>query len=490
MTIIGTNMHRQLLDGYKEAQSALDQARIGLSVIEARRGELDDARSSALLDLAAHYLPDLSRESIESSWIEVRGKVSRILLRRDEQRDRLEQSLRDATDKLRLLEDRLFEINASLDEAHGKQERLAQEAESMLTSDGEFVKLSEQAAKAEAALERAEFNLDEIEQDAAKKLPAYRESALFTYLRDRDFGTPEYTKRGITRRMDRWVAKLIGYRKAKQNYDFLRGTPDRMRQIIATDRDDLNTVMDELEERRDAIAQEIGLTATIEETEQLVQQRDVLLEELYVSQTEVASLESEMTDLEDPHGSFYQEAIDVFRGMLAEFRTDELERRADKTPSLSDDQIVARIVGVDENLEELEADTREHHDDLMARQEAINSLGQMIQRFRAAKFDAARSEFRPGVDVFGLITQARSRHDIDELWHQLRKAQRWGPSLTEKVASVAAHPATQLLVSAMAQAAGSAMSNHARRAGSRRYRRSRVPNIFDSSHDHRRKRRK
>ncbi|MEO1528151.1 MAG: hypothetical protein AAFX06_22200, partial [Planctomycetota bacterium] len=86
MTIIGTNMHRQLLDGYKHAQTALEQARTGLTAIESHRGELDERRSAALLDLAEHYLPDLSRDSIEASWIEVRGKVSRILLRRDENR--------------------------------------------------------------------------------------------------------------------------------------------------------------------------------------------------------------------------------------------------------------------------------------------------------------------------------------------------------------------------------------------------------------------
>ncbi|MEO1525244.1 MAG: hypothetical protein AAFX06_07390, partial [Planctomycetota bacterium] len=383
---------------------------------------------------------------------------------------------------------RLFEVNASLDESQGRQDELTKEAKSRLTSDDSFVRLSGQAATAEAALERAESNLNEIEQDAAKKLPAYRKSSLFTYLRDRNFGTPEYTKRGITRRMDRWVARLIDYRKSKQSYDFLRDTPDRMRKIIADDRDALYTVMDELESRRDAIANEVGLTAAIKDCEDRVEQRDALLSELHVAQENVASLEAEMTDLEDPHGKYYQEAIETFRDMLAGFRTKELERRAEKTRSLSDDQIVARIVGVDESLEDLKSDTRRHHDDLLERQDAINALGQMIQRFRAAKFDSARSEFVPGVDVLGLISHARSKHDVEELWHQLRKAQRWGPTFGDKIASVAAHPATQLLVSAMAQAAGSAMSDHARRAGGRRYRRDRFPKIFDSSSGHRRRR--
>ena len=46
--------------------------------------------------------------------------------------------------------------------------------------------------------------------------------------------------------------------------------------------------------------------------------------------------------------------------------------------------------------------------------------------------------------------------------------QRWGPSTMDKITQVATHPITQVLINAMAHAAGSAMEAHARRAGERR----------------------
>ena len=55
----------------------------------------------------------------------------------------------------------------------------------------EFVLLSDRAAVAEASLERAEANLQEIDQDSARKLPAYEDSTLVSLsaaarLRDAD----------------------------------------------------------------------------------------------------------------------------------------------------------------------------------------------------------------------------------------------------------------------------------------------------------------
>ena len=93
-----------------------------------------------------------------------------------------------------------------------------------------------------------------------ENLPAYDNSPLFRYLQQRGYGTQTYTNRGFTRSMDRWLAKFIDYNKAKQGYDFLRKTPEQMRQIIAEDREALDTVMNELERRRDEGAIHLGLS--------------------------------------------------------------------------------------------------------------------------------------------------------------------------------------------------------------------------------------
>ena len=115
-------------------------------------------------------------------------------------------------DKRGAKESELLKVNEELDAEIEERDRIAHEVEKQLREDAEFVQLSDRAAIAEAALERAESNLDEVEQDAAKKLPAYDNSKLFRYLQDRGFNTDQYTKRGFSRRMDRILAKFIGFK--------------------------------------------------------------------------------------------------------------------------------------------------------------------------------------------------------------------------------------------------------------------------------------
>ncbi|KAA5541028.1 hypothetical protein FYK55_19205 [Roseiconus nitratireducens] len=469
MTISGPMMHRQLMDGYKGVQERLEHQRVSMQSIDSQRGELDDDRSDALVDLAEHYLPELTREAIQNSWIEVRSEVSRILMRKADHQRRVGQNLADASDQRSLQEDRLFELNESLDKADRHQQELAKQVESRLAADDAFSTLSTQAAAAEVALERAEANLSEIEQDAARKLPSYKDSALFQYLKDRQFGTSEYEKRGFTRRMDRWLAKFIDYRKAKQGYDFLIKTPEQMRKIIAEDRSALDTVMTELEQRRDEVADEVGLTKAIAEVEKLNQRHGEQMVQLESLRQQCETLQGELNDLQDTRGSYYREAVNAFRNMLSQFDSRDLASRARRTPTLTDDQIVARIVGVQEQLAHLDQDTRRQHQELQQLQGCLDAVGRLIQRFRAARFDGSRSTFLPTVDVVTELQRAETERDVEMLWDRLRQAQRWGPTLGEQMTQVATHPVTQVLISAMAQAAGAAMSEQARRAGRRRY---------------------
>lgn len=500
MTISGPAMHQQLMDGYKDIQMRMEKMRTNVSSFDAKRGDLSEDRSDALVDLAEHYLPELTREAVQGSWIEVRSAMSGILMRKDDHQRRIQKQLSEINDRRYLQDDRLFEINATLDQASNEQDQLAGKVETALSSDEAFVTLSGQAAVAEAALERAEANLSEIEQDSARKLPGYEQSSLFKYLRDRNYGTEDYKKRGFTRRMDRWLAKFIDFNQAKQGYEFLIKTPDQMRKIIADDRDALDTVMDELEKRRDDLADELGLTAIVKKVDHLQQQRQSQLAELDSIREETESLESELNDLEDTRGSYYREAVTAFRDMLSGLDTRDLASRARRTPSLTDDQIVARIMGVEQQLDSLEHETHRYQDDLQGMKRCMDSLGRMIQRFRASKFDSARSQFSATANVLDDLMRAENEQDIEYVWDKVRKNQRWGPTLGEKLTHVATHPVTQVLVSAMAQAAGAAMSDHARRAGRRRYNQPRYRNSprsrnapwflhgnsGDSSDDHRR----
>lgn len=464
-------MHRQLIEGFKRLQSRVDEARRMTAGMGDDRGTLGDDRSTALLDLAKHYLPELSAESIDATWSEVRGELSQVLMRLQDELRRSQTELAKYNDRRSIEEDRLLKLDNELDSLTEKRDRLASDVQQRLSEDQEFVALTSQAAAAETALERAEANFNEIEQDAARKLPSFQSSTFFNYLYDRKFGSKQYAARGFTRRMDRWLANYIDYSKAKKSYDFLVKTPEQMRQIIAEDRKALDVVMESLEQRHEAVVRECGLQAVIDSVQRLRDDRQSRLNELELICSKVESLETQIADLENPRGDYYRQAIEAFRHVLESIETADLDARAVATEELTDDQIVARIRGIDESLERLDEQQERSREQQRQLQRCLDAYGRMMQRFRAAKFDSNRSYFVDSFDLLALIDRAGQEADIDELWSAMKTAQFSGAATANQVAMLAANPMATLMTGAMMNVAGALNEQAieaARRAASRR----------------------
>ena len=468
MPISGPVVHQQLMDAYNRVQADLKVQRERLASGADGRDELFQRRGDALVKLAEHYLPELTSEAVRSTWTEVQPSFQELLRRKDADAQAVTQQLQNLIAEKEQQEQVLLNVDADLDAASDKQDEVAAQVESSLQTDEDFVALSDRAAVAEAALERAEANLQEIDQDSARKLPAYEQSTLFRYLRDQGFGTPAYQKRGFTRRMDRWVAKMVDYQKSKQGYEFLKETPQRMRKIIAEDRESLDLVMTDLERRRDVVAEQFGLPDQIEKVSGLMQRRDQVLAEIDSLLHQCNRQQENLSNIEDPRGTHYREAITLFRDMLSRVDTDDLELQARLTAEISDDRIVAEVIDVDTQIESLDDATRRYQREVSQGQRFLEDLGRLVQRFRSAGFDSGRSQFTGSLDIIEELNRARSVGDAEMLWERIRSSQRWGPTAMEKITAVATHPMTQVLINAMAHAAGGAMQEHARRAGHRR----------------------
>lgn len=467
MSIPGSAVHQQLMDLYAEFQAELEAERTVIGQARNQHHNLQEERSAALVDLAEHYLPELSREAIANTWNEIQPDVESLILRKEDHQRRLQSELAELSSKHDRQQQRLMENRSQLDQATEQQQHIATEVEAVLRDDQAFVELSDRAAIAEAALERAEANLAEIDQDAARKLPAYQQSQLFRYLYQRGFGSDAYRYRGFTRQMDRSLAKFIGYQKARAGYEFLKNTPDQMRKVIAQDRAALDTVMDELELRRDSVAQQFGLAQAIEKSQSLSAQRQDLLTDLNRLSDQIQQTQQESDQVTDNRGTYYQEAIELFRELLEKTGSQALNQHAQATPDPTDDQIVARLLGVESEIDGLHDQTHQRRKELDDEREFLAGIGRVIQRFRAAQFDSSRSFFVGSLNLAEEIRQARQFEGSNYLWKRLRNAQRWGDPGSSTNAT-ASDPMAQVLSNAMGQAASGDHQNHALRASQRR----------------------
>ncbi len=79
-------------------------------------------------------------------------------------------------------------------------------------------------------LEAAEAKAAQAERDFQEKRQPYESDPIFMYLWRRKFGTPDYRARGLTRYLDRKVARLIEFDGARRNYAVLTELPVRLRE--------------------------------------------------------------------------------------------------------------------------------------------------------------------------------------------------------------------------------------------------------------------
>ena len=78
--------------------------------------------------------------------------------------------------------------------------------------------------------EEADKKAAQAEADREEKRKPYEADPLFMYLWRRRFGTAEYRANRLARYLDRKVARLIGYDKARANYAMLNELPVRLRE--------------------------------------------------------------------------------------------------------------------------------------------------------------------------------------------------------------------------------------------------------------------
>ncbi len=463
----GADVHRRLIDAQRRAAAKLEELRAAAETFFEQDESLRSRRDETLRRLAEHYLPELTPEAIAATWVEVRPAAREVRMRNQATIQRVGEELAEAQTTLRAAEDALTAADDALNAATDRQQIAADRTTAHLQADPQFVELTGRVAAAESALQRAEENRLQILREAEEKLPAY-DDRLFQYLYDRGFGTPRYGSKGVTRRIDRWLADYIGFRDAKRGYEFLSRTPETMAKVIAEDREALDQVMGQVESMRDAAAARAGLPEAIATRQAAEARRDDAVQLVEQSQLRVNELNQQHRRAVDVRGDAYDEAVSEFREVLKRIDIDELQRTARATPEITDDQIVATLRGVDRDIETLADQQKQHKQSVAAAESVHSALGRLVQRFRAARYDTGRSVFSDRLKLDSRLDQIQSESDVDELWQAIRRMHDQGPGLAERAADIADNPMAVVLAGAMASAAGEAVRRRTDRAVQRR----------------------
>ena len=472
MTTEGTEVFEGLNSSLRRAKGDLADCQAESERLDGLMRDLLARRGEALLKLARHYLPEISRPAIESTFEGIRSDLMAILARREAKRNELQGQLDRGREEIRRRNAEIDDVTRRLNEKVAIREQLEAKVAEILKGNADFQERSKLALRAEESLHHDEQRVDDMARESAEKLPHYDRSRLFRYLHDRGYGTSEYKVTGWVRSLDRRVADLIDYPNARNGYEFLKKTPELVAAEVARRRDQFSELMRQVEAIEKVEADKVGLTRVLGEGDALGTERDRLVHEVEGLQKEAQSLQQGLAELEKVQNQFYNQALDRFRAFLGEAKIALLERRARQTPEPEDDAIVAELGRLDEQIDgigprlEALAGRRKEAD------RAQEGLDLVIRRYRLANYDSDRSYFE---DFDHRRESARFEDgsiDADDLWREIQSSQRFRPNWVDSSAQngiqVATSPAGRVILGAIVDIAGAAMRDAAYRGVQRR----------------------
>jgi hypothetical protein len=195
-------------------------------------------------------------------------------------------------------------------------------------------RLRDVADKADAKAAQAEVDRD------LKRKP-YDADPLFRYLWERRYGSASYRSGALTRFVDAWVARLIGYSAARANYALLNDLPGRLREHVSYTRKELQAE----EARLKTIERDALVVAGIEPLEQRATDSKAALDAaektLAEARTAMAELDSKYKAVID--GSPYQQAIELLAKADAARDLPMLHAEATRTASPKDEALLRTI---------------------------------------------------------------------------------------------------------------------------------------------------
>ncbi|QDU56255.1 coiled-coil domain-containing protein [Aeoliella mucimassa] len=424
--ITGRDILRELERAVQDARHRAEGVRADLDKLDKFMQDVIERRGESLVELAQHYLPDMSSETIAKQFREVRGHLQQLLHTKQQREKDLQTAWDDNLDRRGKLETEIDQLTHRLDELATKRDELEKVLAERLRTHSEFQTLSQQALAAETELKRNELRVAEMRDEVAAKLPAYRKSRMFQYLHRRGFGTADYRGRGLTRQLDRWVAKLVHYNKNRQGYEFLQKTPELMAAEVERRRGEFTSLMEQIEAIEDRLSDEIGLTNVLQQGTEQGKQREQCLVELRQLEDARTQIEHEIASLEQRENEYYEAGVNRLKEFLGSMEETALAIRTRATPQTTDDNIFSEIQHCNQQLRDARQQSHEDRGKLEVWHEKISGLDQVMRKFRASEFDSRRSFFSRQLDVSREVDRYLQGNNTSEgLWSTVRRYQQF-----------------------------------------------------------------
>lgn len=281
-------------------------------------------------------------------------RLQRLLSEREARRHAIEDEQAESAQAVATRRNQLAQAETQAREERQALMHARQAFDATLDQDATYQQLAQQATQAQDADAGLRERLSYAVQERDEKTRQYLADPLFAYLQRQHFGQADYDGSGLRYRLDRWVAAVAGYERARRDFELLQDMPRWLEeQIQATTR-----VLDEVDRRltthldeRPGIDALRAQVARAQQAEQAAEQRETQTAQAIAH---AQALDAEAQALADEDDAYTREMRQLYRQSLAGQPIQALRALAEQTDSDADRQALQAIVKIDRRLPDVE----------------------------------------------------------------------------------------------------------------------------------------
>ena len=430
--ISGRNTLGFIEDSLNNERSSIDTAERRIAEVSSQLLKLQGTRVADYRELARLRVDMMAKGNMITSIDVVSRQVAAAL----EARKTVEARLDDRIDALQ--GDR-----AVLEEEREKQLQVLEKSaevldfaeaatQTRLDADPDYLAQDERVREAERIAMHAAEKAAHSEQEMDEKGQSYTDDALFMYLWERHYGTPQYRAWPITRWMDNRVAHLIGFADARANFARLQEIPVRLGEHADQKKSEAEAAFEVLRKLDEDARKEDGIVdlETARDSEQATLDAiDASIEGATGRYGQLMQLKEDFAAGEDED---YRKVVEY---VTSEFQRDdiqELRRDAMATPFPDDDLIVSRLFEGEQQLQQQGDSLKELKSALHQQRKKLQELESLHTDFRRRRYDQAGYSFSDGALIAAMLSNfINGRLDRDSLWRVLEQQQRYRPQRTD-----------------------------------------------------------
>lgn len=367
---------------YRQALQEAGSIDSEIASLTERYVKLREEEAAAYLSLARLRLNDLADDVVVHDLSAAEQQAHMLLRQREDSVKLLDTDLAGIETELARLNQEREAASKDLEE---KSKALAAAEDAVLSelSNTEAYEVQRvKADEAEKVAHHAEQKAQFAEQDRLEKGKPYEDDPLFMYLWRAGFGTPKYKGGFIARILDRWVARLIEFDRARANCAMLVQIPKRLQAHAERQRALADEEADRLEDMARAALRSAEPTACRERLTDAQARLGDLDARIEAAEARRATMFEKRAALNSGADEQTTEALDVIVAALKRDDLRQLKQQAMRTPLPEDDTVVDRIEDIETEIQDVK--------DAVDERKAL----QAEQRKRMAELERVRREHR------------------------------------------------------------------------------------------------